>query len=222
MENPYRSEIVSRGFCFIPKFGAERNSVEMANLVGEIDNLEGFTSTQVLAPRFLGDSAPNTYSGNFGLGEFPLHTDLAHWAVPPRYFFLRCQRGAKEVPTRILDGKAVVPSVGADELRMALVQPRRPMRNGKQLLRLLEHFEGESDFTLRWDSLYLKPASQIAARIYGAFFNVLSSLTPTEIPLIESGDTLVIDNWRCLHGRAPVLSANLDRKIDRVYLKNLK
>jgi Taurine catabolism dioxygenase TauD, TfdA family. len=40
----------------------------------------------------------NQYSGNYGLAEFPLHSDLAHWAVPPRYFMLRCVAGAVEGP----------------------------------------------------------------------------------------------------------------------------
>jgi hypothetical protein len=25
------------------------------------------------------------YSGNFGISEFPLRTDLPHWVVPPRF-----------------------------------------------------------------------------------------------------------------------------------------
>jgi hypothetical protein len=222
MNASYRSEIRARGFCFIPKLGAGRPSAETASLLGEIENLEGFAPAQVLVPHSLAESAPNTYSGNYGLNEFPLHTDLAHWAIPPRYLFLRCVHGAKEVPTRILDGTAVVSSIGTDELRMSLVQPRRPMRNGKQLLRLLEYFDGESERALRWDRLYLKPASLFAARVYDAFSNILSSLTPMEIPLTEPGDTLVIDNWRCLHGRATVPNSLLDRKIDRVYLQYLK
>jgi L-asparagine oxygenase len=222
LANSCRSEIDSKGYCFVPRFGGEQDSAELANIVGVVELLERFAGTQTLTPHMSDDAAANTYSGNFGLGEFPLHTDLAQWAIPPHFVFLRCRQGAREVPTRILDGNAAVSSVGIDELRMALVQPRRPMSNGKQLLRLLERFPGESEHTLRWDYLYLRPTTEIAVRVFGEFKTALSALIATEIPLVEPGDTLVIDNWRCLHGRAPVSGSALNRRIDRVYLKYLK
>jgi alpha-ketoglutarate-dependent taurine dioxygenase len=36
--------------------------------------------------------------------------------------------------------------------------------------------------------------------------------------LLQPGDTLLIDNWRMLHGRSEVSTQSTSRIIDRVYL----
>jgi hypothetical protein len=96
------------------------------------------------------------------------------------------------------------------------------MRNGKQLLRLLERFDDSSETHLRWDSIYLKPASALAADIFGAVESFLSRVQPVEIALLEPGDTLIVDNWRCLHGRSSAIGVASMRHIERVYLKELR
>lgn len=154
-------EITSIGFAVIRRFDGDSASIDAANRLGHVDIVEGLDPVQTLIPRPLDEAAPNTYSGNFGCSSLPLHTDLAHWARPPRYIALRCVRGAPNVATRVLDGRALIASIGADTLRMALVQPRRPMRNVRQLLRLLERFGDSSCDLIRWDSLYLRPASTL-------------------------------------------------------------
>lgn len=86
-----------------------------------IDPVEGLAEIQALTPQTETASPPNTSSGNFGIGEFPLHTDLAHWAVPPRYIVLRRLSGTKSVTTSVLDSLGVVQAVGREALRMAIV-----------------------------------------------------------------------------------------------------
>jgi L-asparagine oxygenase len=51
--------------------------------------------------------------------------------------------------------------------------------------------------------------------------DVLDRATPDEHYLISSGDTLILDNWRVLHGRAPVPDTAAQRHIERVYLSSL-
>lgn len=214
--------LASSGFSVIRGFAPHAASIDAARRLGDVDSVEGLDPVQTLIPHPVHESSPNTYSGNFGRSNFPLHTDLAHWARPPRYLALRCIRGAPQVATLLLDGQALVASVGADALRRALVQPRRPMRNGKQLLRLLERFVDSSRSLLRWDSLYLRPASNMAASVCEGVHDFLSRVQPVEVTLIEPGDTLIIDNWRCLHGRSSATEDAGARRIDRVYVKELR
>ena len=96
------------------------------------------------------------------------------------------------------------------------------MRNGKQLLRLLERFDDFRCEVMRWDSLYLCPASRLAADVFEDVKAFLSGAEHVEVKLCEPGDTLIIDNWRCLHGRSAVLQAGESRRIDRVYLTELR
>jgi hypothetical protein len=135
---------------------------------------------------------------------------------------LRCLHGQATVSTRLLDGRSIIRSLGAVRLRSALVQPRRPMRNGKQLLRLLRWADGGSCSLLRWDSIYLHPASPGSATVLRDVTEFLRQAPCLEVNLLESGDTLLIDNWRFLHGRSPAPQECRRRVVERVYLKEIR
>lgn len=216
--NFIKDSISTDGFALIRKFEPATTSAEIFSRLGVMEVIEGQNAIQMLIPKILIEASPNTYSGKFGTSEFPLHTDLAHWSVPPRYLILRCIRGSARVATRLLDGQILSREFGIDVLQRTLVQPRRPMKNGRQLLRLLEWKEDLECFRLRWDSHFLVPANGAASKVVECISSFLASTMPKEIALRDPGDTLIIDNWRWLHGRS---SANADvnlRQIDRVYL----
>lgn len=213
--------IAEQGYAVLRSHRPEESSLKALSALGKIDTVEGLNTIQQLVPRDKGESLPNTYSGNFGISEFPLHTDLAHWAVPPRFLALRCVSGTGLVPTRILDGQIFVQRFGVNFLRMLLAQPRRPMRNGKQLLQLLERPGTTGEFRIRWDSIYLIPATRRSASGFEMIKEFLVGSVASEVLLLDQGDTLIIDNWRCLHGRAAVVATAKNRHIDRAYLEKL-
>lgn len=213
--------VAADGYAFLPQFRPELPSPTAFGLLGRIDVVEGLNAVHTLIPRPISGSTPNTYSGNFGTGEFPLHTDLAHWAIPPRYIALRCISGSASVGTRLLDQGAVVNKVGNSRLHMALVQPRRPLRNGRQLLRLLERTESAEGDRIRWDSVFLKPTNGFAASVVAEVCDVLANARRLQVVLREPGDTLLLDNWRFLHGRSPVSGDEPTRVVHRAYLEML-
>jgi L-asparagine oxygenase len=215
-------QVIDRdGFAFFPQHVAELPTVEAVSMLGTVLTLEGFSSVQALRPRALSNAPPNTYSGNFGTEEFPLHSDLAHWAVPPRYIVLRCISGVQGVSTRIFDGRYLIDAIGRNKLRRALVQPRRPFRNGKQLLRLLDQRDSSDSPILRWDSLFLHPAMLESALVHAAVREYVAEIVADEITLLSPGDTLIIDNWRMLHGRSRAPEFAIGRHLERVYMGEL-
>jgi len=215
------ADVRHKGFALLRDTGTEASSIQFAARLGTIDKVEGLAVMQSLTPGPADDSPPNTYSGNFGLMEFPLHTDLAHWARPPHYLLLRCIHGNQCVATRILDGYHLIQAIGRDQLCATLVQPRRPMRNGKQLLRILSNPIESSCDLLRWDSIYLHPATRRSSKVFGVLREFLSHVRPQEVNL-QRGDTLLLDNWRCLHGRSAVTETERTRLIERVYLMEVR
>jgi hypothetical protein len=214
-------QLSTHGFAVLRRFEPTLSSSEAFACLGVVDKVEGLNPVQSLRPCRVDEAPPNTYSGNFGTADFPLHTDLAHWAMPPRYFALRCVRGASDVATRILDANALITKIGVDVMRRILVQPRRPMCNGKQLLHLLERTADSGEFMLRWDSVYLRAATNSSKRILADVLDVLSSISTTNVILIDTGDTLIIDNWHILHGRTPTPEHAWMRHIDRSYFKEI-
>ena len=214
------AEVEATGFVFLPSHLPKQTSGEAITRLGTIEKLAGLNEIQELTPKDSADSSPNIYSGNFGCGDFPFHTDLAHWFLPPRYLVLRCVEGARDVRTRLVDSKSIVQSVGEDSLCRALVQPRRPIEMNRSLLRILERCSTNHS-RFRWDNLFIVPATDHSSRTCAAITKNLAAAKPVDFVLEKSGDTLVVDNWRMLHARSAVPMTQRSRKIHRAYLSNL-
>ncbi|MFJ3046958.1 hypothetical protein ACIPEN_14095 [Herbaspirillum chlorophenolicum] len=213
------AELVSKGYVLLRRYLPSTATNVALQRIGEIDAVDGLAVIQQLTPKKLLEATPNTYSGNFGVGEFPLHTDLAHWAKPPRYLALRCVKGRADVATLLYDGNTLIRELGINPLRMTVVQSRRPMRDGVPLLRLLERVGEAGVLRIRWDSIYIRPSTPTSEKTFQRVINFVSNVKPMEVVLLQPGDTLVIDNWRMLHGRS---TASIDahaRRIDRAYMR---
>ena len=214
-------EISANGFVFLKEFEPTQESLEAFQLLGIVEYLEGLNAIQALKPRSNSEAEPNTYSRIFGKSEFPMHTDLAHWAVPPRYLALRCVHGSSTIRTNLLDGTAVSSEFGLEILQSTLVRPRRPMRNSRQLFRLVEPTDDAPHIRFRWDSQFLEPASSLAEEIFLALVSFIALIKPEHVVLRDPGDTLIIDNWLWLHGRTSADSISNLRHVDRGYLSFL-
>ena len=206
------------GYAILPGLSVGRRTESVAAELGEILTPWDDATKQVLIPR--ATSTPNTYSGIFGLNRFPYHTDLAHWPLPPKYLLLRCVRGYADVPTLLLDGLAMAAIVGHDKMRRALIMPRRPQGGRLRLHRLLQMVD-RSKF-VRWDEVFLQPASLIGSEASIQFKSLVDQMTPTHAVMINDGDLLIIDNWRMLHGRPAIAQNRRNRKLERIYLRSLK
>lgn len=209
-----------QGFAFIPRHFPERDPLDAFAALGVVVSVADRSVTQPLHPRRLDESPPNIYSGNYGLGAFPLHTDLAHWYVPPRYLALRCIVGVSNVYTVLLDGRVIQREIGASALRRTLVQPRRSLNGMLPLLRILDDPQGLGTL-LRWDSLFIKPASDASAATFNRIQAILGGSSMIRLSLTSPGDTLIIDNWRILHGRSAVPRNKVERHLERAYLGRL-
>lgn len=211
-------EVSVHGYAVIRHLRPTTRADEALASLGRITLVSGLAEVQVLSPKERDEAPPNTYSGNFGLGRFPYHTDLSHWHLPPRFLVLRCIRGSHSVSTQLLDGRRLIASRGADVLRRTLVKPRRPRKGRRPLLPLLQSTE---PLLLRWDELFVQPASvrsQAACELVRA---TLQSLKGSFITLTDPGDTIVVDNWRMLHARSRVPPGSHHRRIARAYFSEL-
>ncbi len=214
------------GFC--SELLPELSTIEIAHLLGTVVDVgamlpaSGISNVQPLKPHQAYEVGKNRYSGNYGLFSFPLHTDLAHWAVPPRYFVLRCIVGSQDVFSEILASAFVVEQLGMATLQKAVLRIRRPQLGRSSLARALSNHMGTTIF--RWDSVFLKPVNDRAA-ILGSFMQNIrlnSGNSIRNILLKSPGDTLMIDNWRMLHGRSAVSAQSTHRHVERVYLSEVR
>jgi len=221
MTKSVADQVNDQGFVLIQNHFPDESSLSAMSRLGTLVQVQGLAQMQQLRPRLKKEASPNIYSGNYGYGRFPLHTDLAHWCIPPRYLALRCISGTVDVATYLFDGNEVITAIGKTQLRRTLVQPRRPFAHNRPLLRLYDQRDQDTQF-LRWDQLFITPATTTSANTFAAMLNYLDLAKPFEIVLQHPGDTLVIDNWRILHGRSPISPGSKNRQIDRVYIRTLQ
>jgi hypothetical protein len=208
-----------QGYAFLPAYEPTESGEAVARSFGSVVKLGIGDPVHSLIPVKKDKSTPNTYSGIYGLQQFPFHTDFAHWRYPPRYLMLRCVVGFEDVPTLLIDGLQLAREIGEILLSRALVQPRRPVRGTMPLLSLYHSRTGNS--IIRWDDVFIRPASKMGEIGMAAVREVMGRCRPISIALVNAADTLVIDNWRMLHSRSRILPGRETRRLQRAYLEQL-
>ena len=193
-----------------------KDTLTIANELGTIAHMPGVQVVQSLVPLESIMKKASSYSGNFGMSEFPFHTDLAHWYQPPRYLLLKCVIPTIAVSTNIVLSAPLFLQENKNDLRRALFRPRRRLDGRLSLLRLFEN-----DF-YRWDPLFLRPLSNTAKLLQRRIEQKILESTPNKVVLASTKDCVLIDNWNTFHARSSVPLEAITRKVERVYLSSLK
>ena len=209
------TEVESQGYIFIRSFYPEESTINIANKIGSPALIDGLSKVERLTPSEKNEAKKNQYSGIFGTAKFPLHTDLSHWAKPPHYLLLRCIAPEENVATTLLTFDNAVEGLHPAELRRALFQPRRPILGKKPLLNF---FDG---IKFRWDSEFLQPVNNEGKIVRDRMLSCHIFNKEKRIFLTKKFDTLIIDNWKMLHGRTAVQSNSKSRIIERIYLNEI-
>lgn len=203
--------LVTDGYADLGIYHPESSAMEVAQLIALELHIKIDSSAELLTVNSTNAKPKNTYAGNYGLGELPLHTDLAHWYIPPRYLMLRCAIADPQVFTLLLHHREVVRKLSPLVVDRALFRPRRRL-DGKMFLLPL-HYSG----VFRWDQLFLIPENKEADQVKSLMTSRHPGFKAIEIALDKPGRTVVIDNWNTLHGRTMVKTNSSPRCIERVY-----
>ena len=102
--------VARNGYAFVPSCDAELTTASVAERIGKVLALGRGSSVHQIVPQVR--ASPNSYSGIYGTGAFPMHTDMAHWHLPPRYLLLRCVRGHEDVKTLLVAGGQLHTTLG--------------------------------------------------------------------------------------------------------------
>jgi len=203
------------GYARISALSPSEPTLSIAERVGFVSVIPGVARVQELVPRAASQAPASGYGGMYGLDLFPLHTDMAHWYVPPRYFLLRCICPAPQVETLIVHFRDVIGGETDVTLRRAIFRPRRRLDGRLTSLRLKE---GEM---CRWDPAFIVPVTTEAERLRERIVVTISAATLVAVSLRGAADCLLVDNWAVMHGRANVPANAMSRRIERVYLETI-
>ena len=207
------------GFAFLAEWRRDLSSGQLLSELTDAVRFAEAPTSHCVIPR--NDAPPNTYSGIYGLDDFPAHSDMAHWPEPPHYILLRCIRGYDAIATHLFDGNALIERAGSNLLARSLVRPRRPLAGRLPLMPIYRPSRKERPSLLRWDETFIVAASEAALEGMNALRRSITQQKSVAIRLTECGDTLIVDNWRTLHGRSTIPEICKDRVVERTYLRSL-
>jgi hypothetical protein len=162
------------------------------------------------------DAKPASLSCRHGLEALPLHTDTAHWRIPARYVLLRAaNEECLSRSTLIFDFRSLSLSLAdAANLRRAMFSARNG-RNG-----FLCPIISDEPSIIRLDAGCMSPTSKLAAETLNILQMRLAECYQYQIHW-KQGDTLILDNWRFLHGRSPARSNDAgQRLLQRILVNN--
>lgn len=217
--------VTENGFVMYRSLAPNLSTIELAQELGTILDIprllpsSGIPVVQSLRPRATMEVGQNQYSGHYGLGAFPVHTDLAHWALPPRYLLLRCIAGFDDVFTCILPWTQIVETLGKSALGKAVFVVRNRRNGSSGLVRAMSQYAQTDVF--RWDQVFLRPLNQQAHELAKVMADPKWNCEVINIQLRQPGDAVLIDNWRMLHGRSAVPWQSKARHLERVYLSEV-
>lgn len=204
------------GFSRFSWKNSSDKTLDIAKAIGCVATLPGIQQVQTIIPREKEGIENSSYSGNFGLGEFPMHTDMAHWHTPPRYFILRCIQPTEHVFTSIMRLDELFGPESPITLKKSLFRPRRRLDGRLSMLRL---FDGKIH---RWDTLFIQPMNNIARDLESRILDRILNSQAINLILNEPNECILIDNWKTIHGRSAIPENGRNRVVERIYLSSIK
>ncbi|QRN96003.1 TauD/TfdA family dioxygenase [Archangium violaceum] len=164
-----------------------------------------------LSPTTANAAKAGTMSSQYGLGEFPLHTDTAHWPTPARYILLRSV-GLSHSRSTIIASTKDLPF--NPEQRHLIAQGTWLVSQVAQPFTCSVFFQ-PNEYAFRFDAACMRPYNSAAKRIHQHIIDTLKQSNYKEIKW-SPGRVLIVDNWRMLHGRADSRETNEVRTLQRI------
>ena len=168
-----------------------------------------------ISPKMSSHASQGTMSAIYGMGSFPLHTERAHWRIPPRFLILRSVGDTSDRPTMLLDSHHLTLD---QQLAQELLQTPWIVSWGGISFRsrvLRPSPSGEGRWQIRYDRCCMRPCHRACKNLSSRLEQALMAFEP-EQHFWNPGIVLLIDNWRVLHGRGKSTESDYGRCIERI------
>lgn len=170
----------------------------LAEQICEIKNLNiNSTLKQNLIPKEIESTKIHSLSSSFGLNPFPLHSDGTHLSKPPRFIILR-SKSANETRTLLSDGFKLRENTNWEEYKNSLWEIKTIDKGIIQTKLFNIDIDTEKEF-IRYNNLSMKCIEGDKFAIYKAVHSL-----PIHAIKWNKNTTIIIDNWRMLHGREKI------------------
>jgi alpha-ketoglutarate-dependent taurine dioxygenase len=202
------------GWAWIPA-AAGADIDRLAPAIGPVMKSRTGEIRKSLLPYSIETAPRRSMSAVTGTGPQPMHTDGAYFRNPPRYVMLRCESpGESQCCTNLwsLDQNALVATRAK-----SLLRPGWIARGGGRRLAFYTQVLNRTQngrFFVRFDPCCMTPPYSDKGQIQEVV-TVLEGYSDIREFKWFRGKVLVIDNWRCLHGRGVGAEGSPGRRLER-------
>ena len=192
--------IENDGWVVIDEYSGELlNLIE--NICSKLELDISFHNYKKLIPKDKNEVEHFSLSSAYGLDDFPLHTDGAEYKTPPRFLVLRALSNSP-TGTCIADANSICDS----NIRSSKWSVKT--KDGIVKTKLYEQHPKYNIEYIRFNRLSMKCDEGEKLDVY----TTIDNLTISSI-LWTKNKTIIIDNWRVLHGRHTLIEEDYEKRI---------
>lgn len=189
------------GWVVIDEYSGELLNL-MESICSKLKLGISFHNYKKLIPKDKNEVEHFSLSSAYGLKEFPLHTDGAEYKTPPRFLVLRALSNSP-TGTCIADANSIYDNINVCNSKWSV-----KTKDGIIKTKLYEQHPKYNIEFIRFNRLSMKCDEGEKLDVYKAIDNLtISSIIWTE------KKTIIIDNWRVLHGRQTIIEYDYEKRI---------
>jgi hypothetical protein len=163
-----------------------------------------FNNYKILIPKSENETDYFSLSSVHGLLNFPLHTDGADYLIPPKYVILRA---LEDTPTGTIIADSIEIKENKDWNKIENIKWKVKLKNKIFMTNLFNDELVANKKIFRYNSVIMKCLEET-----NSFQKIISNL-PVQTITWKKNKTLILDNWRVLHGREAIKEINHKNRI---------
>lgn len=212
-ESEYKA-LNENGWAEFSSGSSDSELISIATEIGKILKHPNGENVFLLKPKTENESSLGTFSNKHGLREFPLHTDTAFYKRPAR-FILMHSVNPNNCDTTILRKIDFWDQFNDREKKIA-ERAIYLVNNNREKFYTSFVFKENNELGIKYDPNCMLPFNKFAKCFDQIFKEVISGIEPKRIKW-TNGKTVIIDNWKTLHGRKSA-ERDITRLLKRIYI----
>jgi alpha-ketoglutarate-dependent taurine dioxygenase len=207
-------QLTRNGWTEFKSGSTDTELISIASQVGNILKHPNGQDVFILKPKLKNAASYGTFSSKHGLADFPLHTDTAFYKNPARFILMHSvqSNNCETTILRKIDFWVLLSDLDKKKAERAIYI----VKTNREKFYTSLIFNQKNEYGIKYDSTCMFPFNKNAKEFDQIFQEIITKIEPIKIEWTE-GKTLIIDNWKNLHGRQSA-EAETTRILKRIYI----
>ncbi|MDO3695991.1 TauD/TfdA family dioxygenase [Wenyingzhuangia sp. chi5] len=204
----------TKGWTEFKSGSSDNELISIASEIGKILKHPNGQNIFNLRPILKDKAIKGTFSNKHGLDEFPFHTDTAFLKKPARYILMHSEKPSNCNTTIIsrIDFWDLLSQIDKSNAERAIYL----VKTNSEIFYTSFIFRENNIEGIKYDPSCMFPFNKYA-KIFDKTFQQILSIIQYENIKWSGNKTVLIDNWKSLHGRKSV-KEDTERELKRIYI----